>query len=154
MRSKDREHRSLVVVGQVEEAVPGHHSVDLAPERQVTHVGHDPFRPRVTLLAFRDQRGRRINADHCKSAIQQVASKRLAGAATQVQHRASRGQMRRESLDPCSLKNEFSTAGAIPGLRVALVQSNDLIGLCGHVTSCVSPAQKQNAQRGPGVFRF
>ena len=41
-----REHRSLRLVRKVEVAVPGEDAVKASVERQMAHVGDDPFPPR------------------------------------------------------------------------------------------------------------
>jgi len=42
MGAKDREHPTLVVECQMEEAVPGNQPIEAPAERQVSHIGHPP----------------------------------------------------------------------------------------------------------------
>jgi hypothetical protein len=120
MGGKARKHPSLIVRAQVEEAVPRQNAVEPSVEVQLTHVRHMPFVIRKAFTAEADHGGRCIYTNDAKSAIDEVASDRLAHPTTHVENRPSNTNMDQKPIQPRAFLKR-STAIAIEFVKMTLV---------------------------------
>jgi hypothetical protein len=78
MGAEDRKHAPLILMRQMEEAVPGDQPVEVLLECELAHVADLPVLVGKTLAAKADQCRRRIDAGQRKTLIDQVAGDWLA----------------------------------------------------------------------------
>src|SRR5690606_22421888 len=90
MAGEDREHGPLVVGGEMEETVPGNDAAEAPAEIEMPHVGPDPLAPGPAPAADREHRLGDVHPGHPVAGIDQPVSYRLARAAAEIEHRASR----------------------------------------------------------------
>ena len=87
---KDRKHRALFVLIEMEEAVPGDDRVEAAAEGERAHVGFDPGAFGEALPADGDHGGRGVHAGDGVAALDEMARDRLAGAAAKIEDTGAR----------------------------------------------------------------
>ena len=109
-----REHRSLCLMCKVEVAVPGENTVKAPVERQMAHVGDDPFLPGHAIPRQSDHFGRGIYARHMHSLLYQEPRDRLAPSATEVKYATAAGQLFGERVDPDPIVPTAAPAGRVP----------------------------------------
>ena len=90
MLLKDRKHRALFVLVEMEKTVPGDDGVEPATEGKRAHVGLDPGGIRKTLPAERDHGGCRVHAGDVVSVLDEVARNGIAGAAADIEDTGTR----------------------------------------------------------------
>src|SRR5688572_30602739 len=125
MLAENREHRTLRVGGEVEEAVPGDDRTEALAQREAARVAGHPGHGREARFAQVDHGRSRIDAGHAAVIVDEVACDRLAGPAAEIQHRAvARWQAPQNRVEVSSL-HQLAAAVAIEGGRVRLVDVND-----------------------------
>jgi hypothetical protein len=125
--AENREHAALIVVGEVEEAIPGQYPIERSAKLERTHIGDMPSTGWEAALAVLNQRRGRIHTVDIEVPLEQVSGHGIARATTDVQDRTARWKQRKKLIQPNAL---IATArGAIRHvlLGVALVEGNYLI---------------------------
>jgi hypothetical protein len=128
---EDRKHPTLVLVAQVEKAVPGEEAVEGAAEGQRPHVGDTPVLEREALPADADELRRRVRARYGMAFLDEVPPDRLGGAAPDVEDRGARGQKRQETVEPSPFDERRATVFG-PSAGMPPIQPDDTLGFMGH----------------------
>src|SRR5262245_52336816 len=98
--AKHRKHAALILVVEMEEAVPSDNSVKAAAKRQRSHIVHKPDLARMSSAAQRDHSRRAVDTGKGKAPSDQMAGHRLRAAAPHVEDVAAGRQQRSKALEP------------------------------------------------------
>ena len=119
--AENREHTALIVMGQVEKAIPCQHPVERSAKREHAHISDMPLTSWEAALAVLDERGGRIHTVDFEIPVDQVSGHGIARATTDVQDRTARWKQCNKLIQPNALV--ATTTGTIRHvlLGVALV---------------------------------
>src|SRR5215204_2088324 len=92
--SKDGEHATLILMLQVEEAVPCDNAPEPLSQGEGSHVPDEPLLFRKTAATHRNQRWRRIHPADIEALFDEVSCDRLAGPAAEIKDRSAVRQER------------------------------------------------------------
>ena len=142
MCSENRKHKALVILAEVEEAVPGENTVECSVQGQCSHIRDAPPLSRMALLADGDHFRRRIYAGYVTASLDEVATDWLAGPAANIENRGLGWQHSKEPVEPRSLHRPPRLVRTLfcPVAGVTPVKSDDPVGICGHDVALPSRA--------------
>ncbi len=129
---ENREHLALTVEVEVEKAVPRQDAVKAAPQRYLTHIGHDPFLIGKAFLAQLDHLGGGIDAGHAHPVLHEMPCDRPAGPASKVQDRRAFDKQGNETVMPDLVVPDGPLTVPIPGVSVFLVVGANALSRCFH----------------------
>lgn len=128
VRLKHRKHPALIRAGQMEEAIPGHHTVKASSQLQSPHIGLVRPRRRQSRVKQRQHGCRGIDPGDHEAAIGELTGDRDTGAAAQIQYLGARGKPVTEAIKPGALYAGLPPAQFVPSQRMPLIEGNDAVG--------------------------
>jgi hypothetical protein len=125
---EDREHAPLVIMIEVKKTIPSENAIEAPTERQLPHVGDNPFMIGKTPTAKRNHGRRRIDACHAQSQVGHVLRDGSPGATAKVQYVGALAQFGDETIMPDLIVPVAALAIAVPCVSVFLVVSDNPAG--------------------------
>lgn len=129
VRTQQREDLTLIVRGEMKQAVPCEKAVVLASEREAAHVRNDPSRRWKALFAQRDECARCVDSRYFEPKLNEVTRDWDTAPTTEVKNMTVRRQKRCKSFDPRALRHETASI-PIPRTSVPLIETD-------HAFSCI-----------------
>ena len=127
MALKNWKHAPLVVVGEMDKAVPSEQAIECQFKREGTHIGNMPRPLRKTLTAECYQRWRGVHAIYRETSIDEIFRHRNAGAAANVEDCRSLRHERAELIEPRAFVPAHVATIRDVIMSVAVVQIDDFI---------------------------
>src|SRR5262249_52635470 len=122
--SKNTKHASLVVMIEMEKAIPGQNALKRLCQRQSAHIGDDPRVVRQAALAKRDHRRRRIDAGNFAPVCRQMTADRGTGTTTEIEDLRIFGQQGQKTIVPRLVVPYARSAVFVPSRGVPLIMTD------------------------------